>query len=153
MSVINLIVYGSPVAQGRPKFSTRGGFVRAYDPAKSRDFKDYVRLAAAQQMGDMPLLDGALTLSVRVFRPIPSSMSKKKAALAELGEIRPITKPDLDNYIKGIKDALQGICWKDDSQVVAYVEPTGKYYSSRPRVEVEIGQLDETEEIKIGGTE
>jgi Holliday junction resolvase RusA-like endonuclease len=136
--MIELVVYGAPVAQGRPKFSTHGGFARAYDPAKSRDYKDYVRLAAVTQMAGRPPLQGALELSVRIYRPIPKSFSLKKASLAEQGILRPITKPDTDNYIKGIKDAITGICWQDDSQVVAYIEPTGKYYSITSRIEVTI---------------
>lgn len=140
--MISLVIYGEPVAQGRPKFSTAGGFVRAYDPAKSRNYKEYIKLAAAEQMTDKTPLPGALALRLRVYRPIPKSMSKKKAALAEAGILRPITKPDMDNYIKGIKDALKGICWLDDSQIVAYKEPFGKYYSNKPRIEVEIEQVN-----------
>lgn len=136
--MIELVIYGEPVAQGRPKFTTQGGFARAYDPAKSRDYKDYVKLAAASQMKGRPPLEGALELSVRVYRTIPKSFSQKKAAQAEQRTLLPTTKPDLDNYIKGIKDALKGICWQDDSQVVSYVEPTGKYYSITPRIEVTV---------------
>ena len=135
---MKLTVYAEPVAQGRPRFSTQGGFVRAYDPAKSRDYKDYISLAAADQLKGQPPLDGALTLSVRVYRSIPKSFSKKKAEAAERGEIRPTTKPDLDNYVKGIKDALHSICWHDDNQIVAYHEPFGKFYSTTPRIEVEV---------------
>ena len=136
--MISLIIYGECVAQGRPRFSTRGGFARAYDPAKSKDYKDYIRLAAVEHMRGSPPLTGALALSVRVYRSIPKSMSKIKATRAEAGEIRPITKPDLDNYEKGIKDALKSICWKDDSQIVAHKEPFGKYYSATPRIEVDV---------------
>jgi len=139
---VELTVQGEPVAQGRPRFSTRGGFARAYDPAKSRDYKDYVRLAAAQQMGENPPLNGALMLSVRIYRPIPKSFSAKKEALAEAGILRPTTKPDIDNYVKGIKDALKGICWQDDNQVVAYIEPFGKYFSARPRIEVTVQTME-----------
>lgn len=135
---MKLIIYGEPVAQGRPKFSTVNGFARAYDPEKSRDYKDYIRLAAAEQLRGEKPLNGALALSVRVYRAIPKSMSKKCRTLAECGKIRPITKPDLDNYVKGIKDALKSVCWNDDSQIVAYKEPFGKYYSDTPRIEVEI---------------
>ena len=141
---INLNIAGEPVAQGRPRFSTAGGFARAYDPAKSRDYKDYIKLAAAQKMQNIPPLEGALALSVRAYRQIPKSMSKKKAVLAEAGIILPITKPDLDNYVKAVKDALKGVCWRDDSQVVKYIEPYGKYYSSRPRIEVDIYQIGES---------
>ena len=146
--MIRLVIYGEPVAQGRPRFTTAGGFPHAYDPAKSRGYKNYIKLAAIEQMQGKTPLEGALALQLRVYRPIPKSMSKKKAALAECGELRPITKPDMDNYIKGIKDALKGICWLDDSQIVAYKEPFGKYYSNKPRVEVEIEQVNQSFNFK-----
>ncbi len=139
--MIELVIYGEPVAQGRPKFSTAGGFPRAYDPAKSSSYKDYLRLAAAEQMTGQKPLEGALALCVKIFRPIPKSFSRKKVIQAEQGLIRPITKPDLDNYIKCVKDALKDICWRDDSQVVSYMETTGKYYSEIPRVEVFIKEV------------
>lgn len=73
------------------------------------------------------------------YRSTPKSFSKKKTAAAERGDILPVTKPDADNYLKGVKDALKGVIWKDDSQVVdAFVR---KRYSSRPRIEVKIKQL------------
>ncbi|MBJ6360840.1 RusA family crossover junction endodeoxyribonuclease [Paenibacillus sp. GCM10012307] len=136
--MIQFTVYGEPVAQGRPRASTQGGFVRMYDPAKSRDYKDYVRIAASEH-APAKLLDGPLAMMVIAYRPIPKSFSKKKAADAEAGQIYPVSKPDADNYLKGIKDALKGIMWVDDSQVVdAYVR---KRYSFKPRIEVTIRQI------------
>lgn len=74
-----------------------------------------------------------------VYRSTPKSFSKRKASLAEAGEIKPTTKPDVDNYLKGVKDALKGIIWRDDSQVVdVYAR---KRYSARPRIEVKIKEL------------
>lgn len=133
--MITFTVYGEPVAQGRPRASTQGGFVRLYDPKKSKDYKDYVRLAAAEH-APAGLLEGPLGMVLTVYRSIPKSFSKKKAALAEDGEIRPVSKPDVDNYLKGVKDALKGVIWKDDSQVVEVFAQ--KRYSSRPRIEVKI---------------
>ncbi|CZR99762.1 Endodeoxyribonuclease RusA [Clostridioides difficile] len=52
------------------------------------------------------------------------------------GLIRPNKKPDLDNIIKSVADSLNGIAYKDDSQIVEVVSK--KYYSDRPRVEVEL---------------
>ena len=71
------------MAQGRPKFVKATG--RAYDPAKSRDYKDYVKLAAAVHMNGKPPLTGPLALTIRVYRSMPKGLSKKKAALAEAG--------------------------------------------------------------------
>jgi Holliday junction resolvase RusA-like endonuclease len=136
--MIKFTIYGEPVAQGRPRASTQGGFVRMYDPAKSREYKNYVRLAAAE-FAPPKLLEGPLAMMVVAFRAIPKSYSKKKAAAAEAGQVYPVSKPDADNYLKGVKDALKGVMWMDDSQVVdAYVR---KRYSAKPRVEITIRQI------------
>lgn len=140
--MISFTVYGEPVAQGRPRASTFGGFVRMYDPKKSSDFKDYVRLVASQYAPGK-LLEGPLVLQLRIYKPIPKSFSKKKTVQAEAGQLRPTNKPDVDNYVKGIKDALKGVIWKDDSQVVDLV--AGKYYGERPRVEITISEVMERE--------
>jgi len=138
MSEVSFVVYGEPVAQGRPKFSTFGGHVRAYDPKKSKDFKEYIKLAAAEHRPDK-LFEGQLKLEVKVYKSILKSFSKKKTLEAEQGILRPTTKPDVDNYVKGIKDALKSIIWKDDSQVVEMT--VSKWYSEVPRIEVTINQL------------
>lgn len=133
--MIQFTVYGDPVAQGRPRFSNRGGFIKAYDPQKSRDFKDYVRLAASEHAPDQ-LLDEPLNLEVTFYRPIPKSFSKKKTKEAENGEILPTSKPDIDNYLKGVKDALSGIIWRDDNCITDVF--MRKRYSNRPRIEITV---------------
>lgn len=141
--MIEFTVLGEPVAQGRPRASTIHGKVRMYDPNKSKDFKRYVKLVASQH-APKALLLGPLTMSVTVYKPSLKSFSKKKKAAAEAGTLRPITKPDVDNYVKGIKDAMKGVIWKDDSQVVDLL--VSKFYSERPRIEVRIESLDEQSE-------
>ncbi|WP_346207632.1 RusA family crossover junction endodeoxyribonuclease [Caldifermentibacillus hisashii] len=136
--MIKFTVYGEPVAQGRPRATTINGHVRMYDPKKSRDYKNYIRLAASEHKPEK-LLEGPLSMKVKIYRPSLKSFSKKKAEMAEKGEIRPVTKPDTDNYIKAIKDALKSVIWKDDSQVVEL--HASKYYSQNPRIEIEIKEL------------
>jgi Holliday junction resolvase RusA-like endonuclease len=138
--MIAFTVYGNPVAQGRPKFSSHGGFTRAYDPKNSKDYKDYVKLAATEH-APAALLEGPIGMVLTVYRSTPKSFSKKKSAQAEAGQIVPTTKPDVDNYLKGVKDALKGVIWKDDSQVVEVF--ARKRYSARPRIEVKIKELSQ----------
>ena len=133
---MKIIIYGNPVAQGRPKFSTHNGYVRAYDPQKSRDWKSYAKFCAAEEMKGKPLLTCPLRVVVMSYREIPKSLSKKKALQAQNGLIRPSTKPDIDNYIKGAFDAIEGIVYKNDSQIVSLCSE--KYYSTEPRLEIHI---------------
>lgn len=138
---IKITVPGQPVPQGRPKFTTKP-FVRAYDPPKSARYKKLVAYHAMQHKPKQ-LLEGELSVEILVFKESLKSFSKKKMELAESGQLRPVTKPDADNYAKGPLDALKGIIWKDDGQVVDLV--ARKFYSSKPRIEVTIRTLDETQ--------
>lgn len=133
--MIEFVIPGEAVAQGRPRASAANGTVRMYDPKKSRDFKQFVSLIASQN-APASLLEGELALRVKIYRPIPKSFSKKKTALAESGTLRPISKPDVDNYVKGVKDGCNKIIWKDDSQIVDL--HVSKFYSNKPRVEVQV---------------
>jgi Holliday junction resolvase RusA-like endonuclease len=136
--MIQFTVYGEPVAQGRPRFSNQGEFTKVYDPAKSKDFKKYVKLVAAEHRPPQ-LLEGSIKMDVKIYKPTLKSFSKKKAAQAEEGALRPVTKPDVDNYVKGVKDALKSVIWKDDSQVVDL--HISKWYSSVPRIEITIEEM------------
>jgi Holliday junction resolvase RusA-like endonuclease len=132
---IEFTVYGEPVAQGRPRATTINGRARMYDPAKSRNYKQYIKLAAADHRPEK-LLDGPLKLEVDIFRSIPKSMPKYKRQMIEQGTYRPIVKPDVDNFIKGIKDGLNGVIWEDDKLIVELI--VRKWYSDSPRVEVKV---------------
>ncbi|WP_078428782.1 RusA family crossover junction endodeoxyribonuclease [Alkalihalobacterium alkalinitrilicum] len=137
--MISFTIYGEPVAQGRPRAGKDlVGKVRMYDPSKSRHYKQYVRLVAANNKPSK-LLEGELELIVDVYKAIPQSMPKYKQELAVKGMLRPTTKPDVDNYVKGIKDGLSGIIWHDDKQVVSLT--VRKWYGEIPRVEVKVRGL------------
>ena len=137
---IKFTVPGQPVAQGRPKFTTIGGHARAYDPKKSVDYKKIVAYHAMQHKPKQ-LLEGELEVEILIFKECLKSFSRKNMELAELGQLRPITKPDADNYAKGPLDAMKGIIWKDDGQIVDLI--ARKFYSSRPRIEITVRTLGE----------
>jgi hypothetical protein len=60
--------------------------------------------------------------------------------LAELGIIRPITKPDFDNLEKKYSDMYNGNVWLDDALVIE--SSMAKYYSILPRVEISLRYLN-----------
>lgn len=72
-----------------------------------------------------------------VFLPIPSSFTRSEEAAALAGELRPTGKPDLDNWVKLPMDALEGIVYANDSQVVGFGN-SGVWYSNKPRLELHV---------------
>lgn len=134
--LVNKIAFtipGDVQAQQRPKFSRFGQHVSVRDPKESKDYKAFVRLVAAEHApGD--LITEPIELKINVYRKIPKSFSKKKHNEAIEGVLRPTTKPDIDNLVKGIKDGLSKVIWHDDSQVISLV--ANKYYSDNPRADV-----------------
>lgn len=128
---------GEPVAQGRPRFSNRGGFTKVYDPPKSKVYKKFVSEVAKKNI--VVPFEKQIKVKIDVYRFIPKNFSKKKTLLAINKELRPDTKPDIDNYAKGILDGCNGIVWKDDNLIVSLT--VNKYFSDEPRVEVEVTEL------------
>jgi Holliday junction resolvase RusA-like endonuclease len=106
-----------PLPQPRPRFS--GG--RCYEPAKIKSYKSAVATAGKVAMCGKNLIENPVKVSLKLWR-------KFKPTSRRFG--------DFDNHAKSICDALNGVVWLDDSQVVsATVE---KYQSAVPKVEIEI---------------
>lgn len=80
--------------------------------------------------------DGPLTVFVEAFFPIPESWSNKKKVAAAAGEVFHTSKPDGDNVFKTVGDALNKICWVDDSQIV--MSQIVKLYGGFPRLRISV---------------
>lgn len=132
--MIRFIIPGEPVAKGRPRVTKWG----TYTPEKTKNYETLVRELYIIQHGQT-LLEGELEVKIKAYFTIPKSTSKKKKALMIGKDIRPTKKPDIDNVMKSVTDALNEIAYKDDSQIVSAT--VSKYYSEEPRVEVEISKI------------
>lgn len=139
--MISMFIPIEPVAQMRSRsraFRDKTGRVRAmnYKAKKQEIAEDNLigrLMAICREQNIKPFDQGTpLRLGVRVLKSIPASWSNKKRERASTQNIRPVGKPDLDNYIKHVKDCSKCILWHDDNQVVEYAPGTGKYYSVMP---------------------
>lgn len=102
------------VGKGRPRFNTITK--TAYTPPTTRTFEEKTKMAFINKYNIVtePSYEPFKVNITVIIRP-PKSTSKKR--MSELME-RPYTnKPDIDNIAKSILDALNGIVYKDDSQV------------------------------------
>ena len=132
---------GQPVGKGRPRATVRAGRARLYTPAKTEKYEARVALFAQQAMAGRPVMAGPVALSVTALFPIPTSWPKKRQAAARAGTEQHTKRPDADNCAKAILDGLNGVVWKDDSQVVTL--SIEKRYAEVPRVEVLVVPLTE----------
>lgn len=127
----------------KPKQSfryTRQGF--KYTP---RDVKQYARDIQYSFYAKYPkwlpsmFFEKPLRAEIEVFIKIPKGFSKIKKQRAIAGEIRPLVKPDIDNCTKNIFDALNGIVYPDDKQIVEL--SIKKFYSETEFVKVNITEV------------
>jgi Holliday junction resolvase RusA-like endonuclease len=114
--MLKIVIPDKPIAKTRPRFSRRGNFVNTYSDQQEKS--DAVKLLLKQQMKYNPPLEGALYFRAVFFMPIPKHTSRKKRLAMILGTIQHTKRPDIDNLEKFIADCLNGIVWKDDSQIV-----------------------------------
>ena len=108
---------GRPIAKGRPRFTQSARGVHVFTPARTADWEAVVQ-AEMRKVCPHPL-EGPLELSVSFNFHYPRNWPKAKREAAEEGELFWYEgKPDLDNLVKLVKDAGNGIIWRDDAQVV-----------------------------------
>ena len=131
---------GKVQAKQRPRFNVKNG--RAYTPQQTVNYENYVKVCYIDYMNQFgwESLKGAISAEIEVFMQIPKSDSKKMKEAKLSGKIRPQVKPDVDNLCKTILDALNGLAYDDDKQVVECV--VKKYYGEEPSVYVKLKSLD-----------
>ena len=139
MQQITYSVPGEPRGKGRPKFARRGNFVKTYTDAKTASYEDQIRFYALQAMGDTKTIQGAVRVFISINMAVPKSYSKRRTEDCLSGSERPLKKPDWDNVAKSVCDAMNGIVYVDDTQIVeAHVT---KQYADQSQVVVLIQTL------------
>lgn len=130
-----------PQQQERPRATRRGNFIRMYDPPKTARFKNDLKQLAKLKMAGKDKLEGSLKVDLTFGRAVQKSISGKERLRRLTGVHRPTVKPDLDNYIKSTLDALNGVIWKDDAQIVSL--KADKIYAEHPGISVVVKKVGE----------
>ena len=117
MLIVNFEVPGDPVPKGRPRFARRGTFVQTYTDSKTIEYETRVATLARLAIGSSEPLKGHLTVYLYLRYGVPASYTKKRVEACLNGLEYP-KKVDLDNCYKSITDAMQGIVYANDSQIV-----------------------------------
>jgi Holliday junction resolvase RusA-like endonuclease len=131
---IRIVVPGEPRGKGAPRFSVVCGHVQTRKDGKTTSAMSDLKLFASQAMAGAAPLSGPLAVDVRAYRAKGAPASKEGREAADAGLIRPTTKPDADNIVKML-DALTGVVWIDDAQIVS-LRVAKLYDTTRPRLEI-----------------
>jgi Holliday junction resolvase RusA-like endonuclease len=138
---LNFEVLGDPPTSKRPRhvhLRGKGGEIvgsRVY-AADGADQRSVRREITRQLPERFAPFSGEVEIYFQIYRPMLASWPSYKRLLGEMGYLRPTTRPDWDNYAKLLTDAMQGVVFRDDGQVV--VGSVSMYYSLRPRFEVTV---------------
>ena len=128
MTEIQFTIPGKAVPKGRSRSFLQKGKIINTTPPKTRNYENLVKLCAYQIKPEKPLDEPlALYMVIYVQRP-----KKPKSEY-------PITRPDIDNYIKSVFDGCNEILFTDDKLIVDL--SAVKRYSVNPRIEVKIKTL------------
>ena len=134
---IKLVIPGKAQAKQRPRIGRNG----AYTPQKTKNYENWIKTIFIQNYPVMKPLETPLRVSIVLNVEIPTSISKKKQIEMINGSILPTKKPDVDNVAKSILDALNGLAYRDDKQII-YLQVT-KRYAGFSNAEVLIEEMED----------
>lgn len=144
---IHLRILGVPQPKQSARFSIRKGkagnnYLHKFQKQEVIDQERNFAFDAKSQLPEnfKPYSGPVRVKALFVFPPLKSFSKAKLNILASGGIIYKDTKPDLqDNLFKGVADALEGIVFKNDSQICEV--SSRKIYGTVPRVELIFEEL------------
>lgn len=133
---VKITIPGEPQGKERPRFNAKKKIT--YTPQKTKNYEEFI--ATIYKLQGRHFFTGCVKADIKAYYRIPKSDSKNKRQLKLDGKIRPSKKPDVDNIIKAVLDALNGVAYTDDAAIVeANIK---KYYSNDPRIELTLEDVE-----------
>lgn len=108
-------VPGKVIGKGRPRLNTYTGSV--YTPTKTKDYETLIEQYFLIKYPRFKILEGRVKVNIIAYFNIPKATKKSDVDKMLSNEISPTKKPDIDNIVKVILDAMNKIAFKDDTQI------------------------------------
>ena len=125
---------GDIVGKARPRMNTRTG--RAYTPTNTKLYEYSLRQWFLMNYPNFKPIESRVKVTIIAYFGIPKSRSKKKEAEMLQENISPTKKPDADNIIKIVLDAMNKFAFNDDTQVTKL--EIEKKYDKAPRIYIKV---------------
>lgn len=157
---ITFTVWGEPASKLRARTYTqlikKGQYFKritnTVTPDKTVEYEKRVRVASnrARVSAKLEPINDSVSVEAIAYMPLPTSWSKKRRTLAEMGVIKHVTKPDCDNILKAVLDGMsigkhkKGL-YNDDVQIVSAT--VVKRYSETPRTEIKVSIIKDFSKV------
>lgn len=144
--MINFTVPGKPQGKARARtgYNPVIGRVTSHTPEATANYENWIKTCYINARQER-FSDGIpIKASIVAFFEPPKSTSKKQRQEMLAGRLMPTKKPDIDNIAKVVLDALNGLAYKDDTQVVTL--ELQKLYAEEEKLEVCMEALEKQQE-------
>ena len=130
--MFELTVPGKPIGKGRARITRFGSFT----PKKTVTYERFIQWLFKSKYRRIKPLEGAVKIELLIHKSVNKYDSKSTKELKLSGKIRPTVKPDASNVLKIVEDALNGLAYIDDKQIVEV--HIWSYYVEVPDLEIKI---------------
>jgi len=126
--IFEFYILTAPKPKGRPRFARRGNFVSTYSDPKTKAYEQMLKTALSEKWDQLALpKDIPLKVEIVFYMQAP----KKRTSFY------PTNRPDLDNLLKSILDAMNGVIFEDDSSIVS-LDASKRFSDSEPFIELKL---------------
>ena len=127
-------VPGKIIGKGRPRLNSYTGNV--YTPARTKDYETLIEQYFLLKYPKFKMLEGRIKISMIAYFSIPKATKKSMLENMLENKISPTKKPDIDNIIKIVLDAMNGFAFKDDIQITKL--EVEKIYALEEKIQIKI---------------
>ena len=127
-------VIGDIKGKARPRVNTYTGI--AYTPTPTKDYENLIKQYFKIKYPRFVPLEGRIAIKIIAYFNIPKTTSKKDKELINDGKLSPTKKPDIDNIVKIVLDALNKMAFKDDNQITKL--EVEKFYGQEEKIVVRV---------------
>lgn len=103
------------IGKGRPRLNSYTGTV--YTPTRTKDYETLIEQYFIMKYPNYKTIEGRAKVNIKAYFEIPKSTSKVQKEQMLKNGISPTKKPDIDNIVKVVLDAMNKFAFKDDTQI------------------------------------
>lgn len=130
-------VIGEIKGKARPRVNTYT--CQVYTPNSTKDYENLIKQYFQIKYPRYVPFENRVAVTIKAYFKVPKTTTKKDKALIEEGKLSPTKKPDIDNVVKIVLDALNKMAFKDDNQITKL--QVEKLYGEEEKIYIKIEEF------------